>query len=204
MVPTRRKVAMARRSWSASDGVKPAATIAIRIACSWNSGTPSVLPSTWRNSSGGPCAGEGEGKCDLLQPLSPAQIGMHHVALDRPRAHDRDLDDEIVEFARAQPRQHRHLGAALDLEHADRVRARQHAVDRRVLRRNDGEIEAAQFLPSPRARGEGREDRRSEPGEGDFPGARTASTPPHPTALAFAGPSTSPRSRGEVKPECPA
>ena len=43
MVPTRLKVAMARRSLSASAGVKPAATMAICIACSWNSGTPSVL-----------------------------------------------------------------------------------------------------------------------------------------------------------------
>ena len=34
IVPTRLKVAMARRSWSASAGVKPAATMAIFIACS--------------------------------------------------------------------------------------------------------------------------------------------------------------------------
>ena len=46
MVPVRLKVAMARRNWSASPGVKPPATMAIFIACSWNSGTPSVLPST--------------------------------------------------------------------------------------------------------------------------------------------------------------
>ena len=46
MVPARLKVAMARRSWSASLGVKPAATMAIFMACSWNSGTPRVLPST--------------------------------------------------------------------------------------------------------------------------------------------------------------
>ena len=62
-----------------------------------------------------------------------AQIGMHHVALDRPGPHDRHLDDEIVEVARLQPRQHRHLRAALDLEHADRVGALDHVVDRRVL-----------------------------------------------------------------------
>ena len=46
MVPVRLKVAMARRSLSASPGVKPPATMAIFIACSWNSGTPSVLPRT--------------------------------------------------------------------------------------------------------------------------------------------------------------
>jgi hypothetical protein len=34
-------------------GVKPAPTMAICIACSWNSGTPSVLPSTFPSSSEG-------------------------------------------------------------------------------------------------------------------------------------------------------
>ncbi len=53
MVPTRRKVAMARRSRSASEGVKPAPTMAIFIACSWNSGTPSVFCSTWRSAADG-------------------------------------------------------------------------------------------------------------------------------------------------------
>src|SRR6266481_8969063 len=66
---------------------------------------------------------------------------MHHVALDRSGAHDRDLDDEIVKFFRPEPRQHRHLGAALDLEHADRVGTRQHFVDLGLLRRNGGERE---------------------------------------------------------------
>ena len=53
-------------------------------------------------------------------PVPPAQIRMHHVALDRAGAHDRHFDDEIVEFARLQARQHVHLRAALDLEHAER------------------------------------------------------------------------------------
>ena len=61
----------------------------------------------------------GGGVMLLLDAVAPAQIGMHHVALDRPRPHDRDLDDEIVEALRLQSRQHRHLRAALDLEHAD-------------------------------------------------------------------------------------
>ena len=37
----------------------------------------------------------------LLDSLPAAQIGMHHVALDRAGADDRDLDDEVVEFASA-------------------------------------------------------------------------------------------------------
>ncbi len=74
-----------------------------------------------------------------LLPITPTQIRMHHVALDRPRANDRDLDDEIVEIPRLQARQHGHLGAALDLEDADRVGAAQHVVDRRLLGRDGGE-----------------------------------------------------------------
>ncbi len=84
---------------------------------------------------------------DLLHTLPAPQVGMHHVALDRPRAHDRDLDDEVIKFVRLEPRQHRHLGAALDLEYADRIGARQHAVDLGLLRRNSRQREL--LLPSP-------------------------------------------------------
>ena len=51
--PGRRQAAIARRSWSASPGVKPAATTASRIACSWKIGTPSVFCSTSRIASFG-------------------------------------------------------------------------------------------------------------------------------------------------------
>jgi len=72
----------------------------------------------------------------VFEPLAAAQIGMHHVALDRPRAHDRHFDDEVVEFLRLQPRQHRHLRAALDLEHPDRVGALDHLIDAGLLGRH--------------------------------------------------------------------
>ena len=42
MRSTERLKPIARRSSSASPPVKPAATIAMRMSCSWNSGTPSV------------------------------------------------------------------------------------------------------------------------------------------------------------------
>ena len=61
MVPRRRKVAIALRSSLTSASENFAATMAMRIACSWNSGTPIVLPRMWRNSSVGPCSGAGEG-----------------------------------------------------------------------------------------------------------------------------------------------
>ena len=61
---------------------------------------------------------------------------MDHVALDRTRPDDRDLHDDVVEARRLEARQHRHLRARLDLEHADRVGALQHLVGRRVVGRN--------------------------------------------------------------------
>ena len=113
--------------------------MAIFIACSWKSGTPSVflqhrLELLRRID-------------DLLEPLPAAQIGMHHVALDRAGAHDRDLDDEIVERLGLEPRQHRHLRPALDLEHADRVGALDHGVDCRLLGRDGRERQALAVMP---------------------------------------------------------
>ena len=71
-----------------------------------------------------------------LLAVPPAQVGMHHVALDRTRAHDRHLDHQVVERARLQARQHRHLRARFDLEHADGVGAADHVVGGRVFRRD--------------------------------------------------------------------
>src|SRR5215207_7305524 len=65
--------------------------------------------------------GAGEGHRLLARP--PLEIGMNHVALDRAWPDDRDLDDEVVEAAWLEARQHVHLGAALDLEHAERIPA---------------------------------------------------------------------------------
>jgi hypothetical protein len=58
---------------------------------------------------------------------------MDHVSLDRTRADDGDLDDEIVECARL----HRHLGAAFDLERAERVGLSDHGVGARILGSRD-------------------------------------------------------------------
>ena len=87
------------------------------------------------------------GEGDRLQPLPAAQIGMHHVALDRSGPHDGDLDHEIIELRRLQPRQHRHLRPALDLEHADRVGALDHRIDASLLRRHGREPERQSIMP---------------------------------------------------------
>ena len=79
------------------------------------------------------------GELDRLVAAAAAQIGVNHVALDGAGAHDRDLDDEIVEAARLQPRQHVHLRPAFDLEHADRIRAAQHVVDGGIVARHGAE-----------------------------------------------------------------
>ncbi len=64
---------------------------------------------------------------------------MHHVALDRAGPDDRHLDHEVVVALGPQARQHRHLRARLDLEHAHRVAVTDHLVDLRVLRRHGSE-----------------------------------------------------------------
>ena len=80
--------------------------------------------------------------CRVRGPdLPPPQVGVHHVALDRTRAHDRHFDDQIVELARAKPRQHRHLRAGLDLENSDRIGAADHVVDIFVLGWNGGQFD---------------------------------------------------------------
>jgi len=61
----------------------------------------------------------GLGIDDLVGGRPVLQIGMHHAALDGAGPHDRHLDDKVVILARLEPRQHRHLRPAFDLEHAD-------------------------------------------------------------------------------------
>src|SRR5207253_9070809 len=64
----------------------------------------------------------------LSTPRPPRSTLFPYTTLFRS---DRDLDDEVVVTPRLQPRQHRHLPAALDLEDADRVGVADHVVDER-------------------------------------------------------------------------
>ena len=73
--------------------MNPAATIAIRSSCSWNSGTPSVRARIGSS--------DGCGYAHRLAPGAPLQIRMHHLPDDRPGPDDRHLDDEVVEASRA-------------------------------------------------------------------------------------------------------
>ena len=70
----------------------------------------------------------------LARPTT--KIRVHHLSLDRSRANDADLDDEIVEAARLQDRKHRHLRSTLDLEDANGVRFAARIVNSGVLGRD--------------------------------------------------------------------
>src|SRR6185503_7444917 len=71
---------------------------------------------------------------------------MNHAALDRPWTHDRDFYYQIVEFFGLETRQHAHLRAALDLEHADGIGPLQHLVDLLIFLWHRREIVAATFM----------------------------------------------------------
>ena len=66
---------------------------------------------------------------------------MHRAALDRARADQRDLDHQVVEHPRLQPRQGGHLRARLHLEHPDGIGALQHLVHRRLAQIELGQVD---------------------------------------------------------------
>ena len=68
--------------------LKPAASIAISISCSWNK----------RHAEGlGEAALETGCRKVTASTVAPAQVGMDRPSLDRARADEGDLDDEVVE-----------------------------------------------------------------------------------------------------------
>ena len=75
----------------------------------------------------------GGGVFHRLLPIPPAQIGVHHIPLNGPGAHDRHLDHQIVKLPGPQPGQHVHLGTAFHLKHADAVTTAEHVIDLRVF-----------------------------------------------------------------------
>ena len=76
----------------------------------------------------------------------PAQIRVHHVALDRAWTDDGDLDHEVVKYPRLQARQHVHLRSAFDLEDADRFTPAKHVIDRLLILRNRRQFIAFAFM----------------------------------------------------------
>ncbi len=83
----------------------------------------------------------GVGVAHRLPPLAPLEVGVGHVAGDRPGADDRHLHHEVVEVLGAVARQRGHLRPALDLEDAGGVGAADHVVGLRVVGRQVREVD---------------------------------------------------------------
>ena len=73
--------------------------------------------------------------------VSPPQVGMHHVPLNRSGTNNGNLNYEVVPAAGPQSGEHTHLPAAFDLEDANRIRRADHVVDRRVFAGNIGQCQ---------------------------------------------------------------
>ena len=84
---------------------------------------------------------------DRLQPLTTAQVRMHHVALDGAGPDNGHLNDQIVEATRPQPRQHRHLGAGFDLKDAHGVGRTDHVVGGVIIGRDGGRCQVTAAVP---------------------------------------------------------
>ena len=69
---------------------------------------------------------------------------MHHVAHNRSRPDDPDLDYEVVEILGFQTGQRRHLCPALHLKHTDGVGLLQRFIDQRIIR---GQLAQIDFFP---------------------------------------------------------
>jgi hypothetical protein len=80
---------------------------------------------------------------DRLGPRAAAQVGMDHLSLDRSGPNDRHFDHQVVIFARAQPREHGHLGPAFDLKDPDGVGPANHVIDLLVGLRQSAQTEPA-------------------------------------------------------------
>ena len=72
---------------------------------------------------------------DRLESLAALHVGIHHVTDDGAGADDGYLHHEVVKAGGMIARQGRHLGAALDLKHADGVGLLQGAVGGRIVGR---------------------------------------------------------------------
>ncbi len=70
-----------------------------------------------------------------LQPVAAAQVGVHHVGLDRAGADEGYLEHQVGEIPGLEAGDQAGLGATLHLEHAHRLPPAQHVVDRRVVGR---------------------------------------------------------------------
>ena len=77
----------------------------------------------------------------LAQLLPVVDVRVDRLALNRPRTDERDLDGQVLEVLGPGAQQALHLGAALDLECADRVRPLDVVVDLGVFERDARQVD---------------------------------------------------------------
>src|SRR5580704_4463717 len=77
---------------------------------------------------------------DWLTPLAALQIGMNHLADNRPWPDDADLHDDVVKAGGTHTRQEGHLRAALDLKHAHGVGFLQRVIENRIIGRQAAQV----------------------------------------------------------------
>ena len=78
---------------------------------------------------------------DGFLAVASLDVRMHRPTLDRAWPDQRDLDHQVVEHPRLQPRQRGHLRSRLHLEHPDGIGALQHLVHRRLAQVQLGQID---------------------------------------------------------------
>jgi hypothetical protein len=94
-----------------------------------------------------------------LDTLLAAQVGMDGVALDRARADDRHLHDQVIEVLRPRLGKRLHLRPALHLEDPDRVSSLEHGEDLRHVLGQPIQVQAdaAVMFDEPHGLSHGRE-----------------------------------------------
>ena len=177
---------IARRSPSASPIEKPAAAIATSSTWSWKTTTPSVSRSASRSDS---CS-TGGSKLGIVALRVPVlHVRVHGLALDRPRADERDLHGQVVEVLGPRLQQALHLRAALDLEDADGVGRLDLRVDAGVVERHPREVDRLALAGARCGRSPPRRPRACRGRAGRSSGSRRRRSCPCPTGRSAGRPS---------------
>ena len=177
---------IARRSPSASPTLNPAAAIDTSSTWSWKTTTPSVSRERLAQRL---VLDRHDVARVLAQAAAVLDVRVDGLALDRPRADERDLHGQVVEVLGLRAQQALHLRAALDLEDADGVGGLDLGVDGRVVERDAREVDRLAVQARDRVDRLLDGGEHAEPEQVDLEEARRRSTSPCPTGRAAGRPS---------------
>src|SRR6201995_5517832 len=103
-----------------------------------------------------------------VEAVAPPDVRGHRATLDRPGPDQRDLDHQVVEHPRPQPRQGGHLRARFNLEHPDGIGAGQHFVYRRFGQVQRGQVDLDAFVLCHQVNGVVQRRKHTEPEQVEF------------------------------------